>query len=345
MHTTKDILIAIPTFNRYDQLTRLLKELSVVTADYSEHVDICVIDNHSLDERYGHQLEAYAKSIFRSNNCKIIHNPANLGFSGNYFKCLEAAVGYEWMWAIGDDDQIKPGFSFSELIDLLGHLHKSVSYVGFSSEIGSVSAKKDIPIHDRETLLKEVRMGTLLFISTVVYRVAPTMQCISRGILAAHSHCPHVAIIVSSVSDDCMFYPSSLVPIQWNPSAKRIDEDTALQTGHSIVYEVFGLIRCVPDISSRRLMYQALSASYVGIHEVMQEAYYRHPKSYIMRLLVMFDYSVNTILLDRRWISKIGALLSLFMCHGPMGMRLFFWLRQRARKIFPRKRKTPDLNY
>lgn len=338
----KTILIAIPTFNRFDQIVQLLKQLATLDKNV---FDLVVIDNHSTDKRYIKELPNVVKNLFPNDQAKLVRNKANLGFSGNFLKCVEYATPYEWLWAIGDDDHLEESFEIASLEKEIKKAGEDTAFITFSSEIGQVSKQLDTTYDSFSSVLENVRFGNILLISTVVYRLPRIAPHLAVGYQFSHSHCPHTAILLRALSSENKLLASSLRPIVWNPSDHRIDEDDALSGKQGISTDVFYLLNVACNFNERKLLYQALVGSYVTIGNVMAEALKTHPESNRMRINWISHFCLNTLLWDCRIASKIGALLAFMLCHSERGLRFFLYLKRHAKKIFPRKVKTKNLRY
>jgi len=95
------ISLYIPTYNRRDQLIRLLK--SIESSDYTDLYEIIISDNNSPYNVLDEILKEFP--IQFCEKCRIHINNTNIGSSGN----IRNAFLYcktKWLWIIGDDDEI-----------------------------------------------------------------------------------------------------------------------------------------------------------------------------------------------------------------------------------------------
>jgi len=95
------LTIAIPTYNRKEDLCRLLK--SILIAKNSFLSEIIISDNCS-----NYDIHKVLKDNFPTeflSTCRIIKNPYNIGGPGNirnqFLLCKT-----KWLWLIGDDDEV-----------------------------------------------------------------------------------------------------------------------------------------------------------------------------------------------------------------------------------------------
>lgn len=98
-----ELTIAIPTYNREDDIVRLLK--SIERTDYHRLSEIIISDNNSP-----YDIECVLKRNFSEDFlkcCRIIVNHVNIGGPGNIKNQL-LYCKTKWLWMIGDDDQVLP---------------------------------------------------------------------------------------------------------------------------------------------------------------------------------------------------------------------------------------------
>lgn len=105
------ITIGIPTYNRKNELLRLLKSIESENLDDVYEVLIC--DNKS-NFSIETEILAYLSSSFQA-KCRIFKNSVNIGGHGN-IKNLYIHCHSKWLWMIGDDDQVTKG-----CLDIISH--------------------------------------------------------------------------------------------------------------------------------------------------------------------------------------------------------------------------------
>ena len=110
------LTIAIPTFNRAEQLDGLLAVLEPQIAHLPE-VEIFVSDNASEDSTP--QVIARAETSFCASGARLrVHrHRVNLGSDANFAFCFQQSAG-QFFWMCGDDDLIVPG-AVADMLTLL----------------------------------------------------------------------------------------------------------------------------------------------------------------------------------------------------------------------------------
>ena len=110
------LTIAIPTFNRADQLEALLHVLEPQAARAPE-IEIFVSDNASED--HTPEVIALARQRFAASGARLRthRHPVNLGSDTNFAFCYRQATG-TFFWMCGDDDLIVPN-AVDEILSLL----------------------------------------------------------------------------------------------------------------------------------------------------------------------------------------------------------------------------------
>jgi FkbM family methyltransferase len=104
----KKLCIAIPTYNRAEQLNRCLSDLRGLISQsiYKDQIEVLVSDNGSDDGTQ--RILSSQKIQFEIDAIKIIilKNDENLGFDKNLLLCFEEAES-EYIWFLSDDDLIR----------------------------------------------------------------------------------------------------------------------------------------------------------------------------------------------------------------------------------------------
>jgi glycosyltransferase involved in cell wall biosynthesis len=149
------LTIAIPTFNRAEKLREQLDRLML---QLTPEVRCCVYDNASPDgtrevvAKYNSRVIAYTCASY------------NGGVGRNTLRCFEECQT-EWLWILSDDDPI----SASAVADLLRLIkHCQADFIHTSAPDCPHDA--DTTIDDISQLLNHASTGSLLWISTGVYR-------------------------------------------------------------------------------------------------------------------------------------------------------------------------------
>jgi glycosyltransferase involved in cell wall biosynthesis len=109
------LTIAIPTYNRPDKLRYTLNRLLPFMTD---ECYLIIIDNHS-----DIPVATLTKDLFdqfNNINYTIYRNKINIGGDSNIMRCFEYAET-EWLWTVGDDDEIVEGAIETILNDIKQH--------------------------------------------------------------------------------------------------------------------------------------------------------------------------------------------------------------------------------
>jgi glycosyltransferase involved in cell wall biosynthesis len=107
------LTIAVPTYNRAENLDLLLRTLAVELSGLTSEVHIIVADNASSD-RTPAVIADFAKAW---PSLTVLRQAVNRGPDENFCSCVEALES-KYFWFIGDDDLPKTGF-IAKLLDLL----------------------------------------------------------------------------------------------------------------------------------------------------------------------------------------------------------------------------------
>lgn len=110
------LTIAIPTYNRADQLATLLSVLEPQLAAHPQ-VELLLSDNASTDATPHIIAEAQARFAASGLRLATHRHPTNIGADANFVSCYHRARGH-FFWICGDDDLITPG----ALAEILPHL-------------------------------------------------------------------------------------------------------------------------------------------------------------------------------------------------------------------------------
>ena len=116
LHERPLLTIAIPTFNRAEQLEGLLKVLEPQIVRFPE-VELFVSDNASEDRTP--EVIACARERFTTTGVRFRthRHSSNVGSDANFAFCFKQAAGH-FFWMCGDDDLIVPG-AVAEMLALL----------------------------------------------------------------------------------------------------------------------------------------------------------------------------------------------------------------------------------
>jgi glycosyltransferase involved in cell wall biosynthesis len=110
------LTLAIPTYNRAEDLERLLAGLEPQLSAHPE-VDLYLSDNSSSDQT----PQILARFLDRGMTIRHHRHPENIGADANFLSCFQAARG-KYFWLCSDDEVIVPG----GLDLILSHLNPSL---------------------------------------------------------------------------------------------------------------------------------------------------------------------------------------------------------------------------
>lgn len=102
---TVALSIAMPTWNRSNNLYEALTCLLPQIYNYSKQIEIIISDNASSDDTQ--DIITKFKDLYPSLNIITNRNNNNLGFYGNLRKCRELSSG-KYLWILSDDDYVCP---------------------------------------------------------------------------------------------------------------------------------------------------------------------------------------------------------------------------------------------
>lgn len=138
----KKLTIAIPTYNRCNDLKNNLEVLLPQICVYSSKVDFIISDNCSSDN-----TEDFVNRLVLEHP-DIIHyyrNSTNIGALGNFTQCVELTKT-EYLCLLGDDDIVAFGF----IASVLEILEKNdVDILHFNTLSYKESAKKIVPFYNK----------------------------------------------------------------------------------------------------------------------------------------------------------------------------------------------------
>ncbi|HZL26622.1 MAG TPA: glycosyltransferase [Acidobacteriaceae bacterium] len=163
------LTIAVPTFNRAEQLKLLLETLAPQVAALPD-VELLISDNASSDNTQ-HVVEEQIAAGLR---CKYIRNASNIEADPNFLQCYREARG-RYVWIFGDDDVLLPR-SLHFIFNLLRTNECEIVYIrpfGFVHDVDERGQRNSSP-HVRaygsaKAFLKAVGLrGDLVMLSAVI---------------------------------------------------------------------------------------------------------------------------------------------------------------------------------
>jgi len=117
------LTIIIPTYNRFNYISKLLSNLKGQILGNEDKVKVLILDNFSTDFTKC-EVEKFTKS---NSYFQYIRNKSNIGPDGNFLKGYKN-VSSNYFWFIGDDDLPRKGF-IKLLINFLRNNSPSLVYL------------------------------------------------------------------------------------------------------------------------------------------------------------------------------------------------------------------------
>jgi glycosyltransferase involved in cell wall biosynthesis len=163
----KGLSIIIPSYNRQQQLCRLLD--SIFTEDISDLYEIVVVDNNS-DYDIHEVLHNYPKEKLR-----IVSNVFNIHMATNMMSTF-LQCRTKWMWLISDDDVVCE----NSIVHINNRIRENedVAYLKFSTEgTKNIGIERENSVNNLEEFIdyyageKPIRTGNLIFVSNGVFNL------------------------------------------------------------------------------------------------------------------------------------------------------------------------------
>lgn len=169
--------IVIPTFNRVDELRRLVSGLAAQVSTNADLVKLVILDNASTDS-----TPTIKEAIENFAGCSYIRNDHNIGMDGNLLKSYEISTG-EYIWLIGDDDFLADG-CLNRILELLKRFRPGMIFLeptwfrGAPPELGPQS---ELYYSMTSAQLIKVAGAHITFISSIICRVVDLDIKVLRG--------------------------------------------------------------------------------------------------------------------------------------------------------------------
>ncbi len=156
----KTLTIAIPTYNRKEQLIRCLD--SIIQSDnfsyFSLYLEILVIDNDSNYCIYD-SLMPYVNKF--PNVIKVLKNNSNIGMANNFKECFKKSSSY-YIWLLSDDEFINRE-TLSNLIPVLIQNSLDLIFINNSRKKKNIGDKSfDIYNYTKDTFIRKVSIFNTL---------------------------------------------------------------------------------------------------------------------------------------------------------------------------------------
>lgn len=213
---TPRVTIAIPTYNRSEQI---LLRLGEILPHLTEDVELLIIDNASdqsvlqlINAKYG--IDSFA-------GVRVVRNVGNVGLGANVCKCFEECRG-EWLWLLGDDDALADN-AVSTVTQCCYEAKPDIGFVNFSTPFNRHPGEDVIQSIEGLAKLLSVEMAGNYFVSNLVYisvgcyRKDVFQSLLRFGYGMTSSHCPHFAMIMGMLLEQrakVLLKPE--LPINWD---------------------------------------------------------------------------------------------------------------------------------
>ena len=202
------LTIAIPTYNRIDQLNKVISSL---LPQINSNCRVVVIDNNS-------DISPLASSGFFKKNVDagLIHyqkNKFNVGADANIIKCIELSDS-DYTWVLGDDD-IPDENAVKTIFQTVGDDPHSV-FLNFSSDM--FLRKKNINGSGLNQFIQAIdSFENMLFISASVYKTKYIQENLRHAYENCSSSMQNLSCLLSSLPDGSKFSLRKEKLVCWEP--------------------------------------------------------------------------------------------------------------------------------
>lgn len=208
------LTIAIPTYNRPEQLVRTVRTL---IPQLTVRCRLLIVDNASdppVLDTLGPLLAEYDNSSVR-----IVRNKANIGGNANILRCIELC-DTEWVWTLGDDDRIWDDavekvlegidsnascvcVNFAHIVDNRTEASTTCGRTAFLSGLGR-------------------NFWSLMFISCSVYRVEAILPSLMYGYMQIPSYAPHLTVLLMALDKSETVHFSEKIIVEYIPPKSAV---------------------------------------------------------------------------------------------------------------------------
>jgi hypothetical protein len=202
------LTIAIPTFNRPDDLRRTVE---LLLPQLVSDCRLLIIDNHS-DVPVSHSLADILASA-PPGAVHVMRNACNIGGNANIMRCMEQCQT-AWLWMLNDHATPKPNAVAEVLKEI--HENRNCFMLHFLCQYGTGTTpaprRAEGRVDGRTALLKSVdNIMDLVDITRAVYRIPAIVSGIKVGYLHTYSCMPHVVTLLSSMDSQSQVLLSNTV--------------------------------------------------------------------------------------------------------------------------------------
>lgn len=191
----KFLTIVIPTYNRKNQLVRLLKSIERQNALKKYYV--VILNNHS-----NYDIESTLNNCFSSEfikNIEINNRPINVGASYNISGAF-LACKTDYLWIIGDDDEVIDGaidIIEEDIIRFPNIPLFKYSLKGSTNEWVVSSISEVISLNKHNYLIA----GNIIYISNSIFKISLLKDYLSYLFIYSYSAIPHTIPMIYCIAN------------------------------------------------------------------------------------------------------------------------------------------------
>jgi len=314
------LTIAIPTYNRPAELRQTLEAL---LPQLTPACTLRIVDNCSETEA-AVVLNGVRHCAPGEATIDCVRNVVNVGGGANIVRCFELC-DTDWLWILGDDDLVSPT-AISLLLEAIRDAPQGCLYIHFGSATQSTVTEGVI-----ELLRGPAAFGSLLFMSTAIYRASHFRQFARFGYQFLYSMAPHLAMLLTGlpVEGQCLFSPHNIID---SPSRGR--------TTWCPIVAALGktsLVDLPLPLDARKVLYRIVTAKpsleYLTATIILGSQGAGVAESvFVYNLLIsrLCSNSRSPFLLVRSWIYR-GLVYMSWLARPFVAMGYEWWRRRRAR--------------
>jgi glycosyltransferase involved in cell wall biosynthesis len=249
-----DLTIAVPTYNRPDKANRLICCVLELGAEYSNRLLVSIADNCTDS---GVVASSYPNS---SITVKYTRRVINIGGVANVLRVIEEAET-EWLSIVSDDDDINSDGIRIMLSDI-SRASADVIAFKYKSEL-DLSQIRDETLDSLPVFLQRISepaaFGSMLLISTWLFRVSKIKKYIRYSQIYAGLQMPHVCTVLFALKDKKgIVILRNSQPVKYKQASKGDTWD------YSLTYSLMLSTVSVAHFFDDREMVRTLLSSIIG---------------------------------------------------------------------------------
>jgi len=184
----KLLTIAIPTYNRPEQLARLCDLLvsEIDRFNLSDKVSILICDNSCIEVAKQNKKNYSDIICYKKNN-------ENIGYDGNIL-ALYSEMNTKYVWYFGDDDLVVPG-ALNHIIEILVESTSDVLLVPFKQPPNNLKlpyqCKKEVKIYFNQSEIVDLILKTGKLTSYIIRQeksIRSDLSCVTKYIDTGWMH-------------------------------------------------------------------------------------------------------------------------------------------------------------